>query len=187
MDNNKSKKKAPKFSIYWMYAIILLFLFGVFYMDSNTMTKEVDYNVFEKYVVDGGVSKIIIFTNKDKAEAVLTDSLAKVVFNESQMQKSNGADAKVITDIGSVDHLQNQIDRWKSEGVFKGDVKYEKSSDFSGLLWSFGPIILFIGFWLYFMRRMSGRDGGGAGGVFSVGNSKAQIFDTDRYRLRSRM
>ncbi len=179
MDNNKSKKKAPKFSIYWMYAIILLFLFGVFYMDSNTMTKEVDYNVFEKYVVDGGVSKIIIFTNKDKAEAVLTDSLAKVVFNESQMQKSNGADAKVITDIGSVDHLQNQIDRWKSDGVFKGDVKYEKSSDFSGLLWSFGPIILFIGFWLYFMRRMSGRDGGGAGGVFSVGKSKAQIFDKD--------
>jgi len=179
MDINNSKKKAPKFSIYWMYAIVLLFLFGMFYMDSNTITKEVDYNVFEKYVEEGGVSKIIIYTNKDKAEAVLTDSLAQKVFNESQLQKKGEAEAKVVTDIGSVDHLQTQIDRWKSQGVFKGDVKYEKSSDFTGLLWSFGPIVLFIGFWIFIMRRMSGRDGGGAGGVFSVGKSKAQIFDKD--------
>lgn len=179
MDNNNSnnKKKAPKFSIYWMYVIVLIFLGGVLYLDSNTITKEVDYNVFEKYVEDGGVSKIIIFTNKDKAEAVLTDSLAHAVFPQEQINKSS--EARVVTDIGSVDHLQTQIDRWKSQGVFTGDVKYEKSSDFTGLLWSFGPILLLIGFWIYFMRRMSGRDGGGAGGVFSVGKSKAQIFDKD--------
>ncbi|MCD8312941.1 MAG: ATP-dependent zinc metalloprotease FtsH, partial [Bacteroidales bacterium] len=57
-------------------------------------------------------------------------------------------------------------------------VEYEKGSDFSTILWSFGPILLIIVFWIYFMRRMSGKNGaGGGGGIFSVGKSKAQVFD----------
>ena len=42
---------------------------------------------------------------------------------------------------------------------------------------SFGPILLFIFLWLYFMRRMSGGGGGGAGGVFNVGKSKAKMYE----------
>jgi cell division protease FtsH len=48
----------------------------------------------------------------------------------------------------------------------------------SSLLWSFGPIVLLIVFWFYIMRRMSGGGSGGSS-VFSVGKSKAQIFDKD--------
>ncbi len=62
--------------------------------------------------------------------------------------------------------------------MFSGDVKFEKSSDFTSLIWSFGPILLLIVFWFFIMKRMSGKDGG-SGGVFSVGKSKAQIFDKD--------
>ena len=32
----------PKFNIYWMYAILLAFLAGIFYLDDNTMTKPLD-------------------------------------------------------------------------------------------------------------------------------------------------
>ena len=84
------------------------------------------------------------------------------------------------SDIPSADKLQDKIDQWKAQGVFDGEVSYERESDFLSILWTFGPVLLFIGFWIFFMRRMSGRDGGGgAGGVFSVGKSKAQIFDKD--------
>ena len=38
------------------------------------------------------------------------------------------------------------------------------------------PIILLVGLWLFFMRRMSGG-GSAGGGVFSVGKSKAQLFE----------
>jgi AFG3 family protein len=40
------------------------------------------------------------------------------------------------------------------------------------------PAIL-IGFWLFMMKRMSGGGAGGAGGIFNVGKSRAQIFDKD--------
>ncbi|MDE6543853.1 MAG: ATP-dependent zinc metalloprotease FtsH [Muribaculaceae bacterium] len=90
------------------------------------------------------------------------------------------ASARVITDIPSADKLQDKIDQWKAQGVFEGEVSYERESDFFSILWTFGPVLLLIGFWIFFMRKMSGRDGGGGpGGVFSVGKSKAQIFDKD--------
>lgn len=174
----KPKKRTIKFSMYWMYAIIGIFLVGLFYLDDNSITKEVSYSDFEKRVLDGGVERIVVFTNKNQAEAYLTDSVASTIFHRSQFTQGSGQEAKLLTDIPSADKLQDKIEQWKDEGVFNGDVKFEKGSDFSALLWSFGPIILIIAFWIFAFRRMSNKDGGG-GGVFSVGKSKAKIFDKD--------
>ncbi len=174
----KPKKRTIKFSMYWMYAIIGIFLAGLFYLDDNSITKEVSYSDFEKRVLDGGVERIVVFTNKNQAEAYLADSVASAIFHRSQFTQGSGQEAKLLTDIPSADKLQDKIEQWKAEGVFNGDVKFEKGSDFSALLWSFGPIILIIAFWIFAFRRMSNKDGGG-GGVFSVGKSKAKIFDKD--------
>lgn len=178
---NKSKKPVIKFSMYWAYALIIAFLVAMLYIDDNSLSKEVSYSKFEQYVASGGVKKIIVTTNKNTAEAVLNDSLARKVFHESQYKSGSNQTAKIITDIPSADKLQEKIDQWQQEGKFRGEVKFEKSSDFTGLLWSFGPLILIFVFWFWMMRRMSGKgDGsGGPGGVFSVGKSKAKIFDKD--------
>lgn len=172
------KKSKFKFSMYWMYAFILLLLCGIFYLDDNTVTKDVSFSKFEQYVSEGGVTEIVVFTNKREAEAVLSDSLASKIFPESQYKPGSGEHARIFTEIPSADKLQDKIDLWQQTGVFTGEVKYEKSSDFMSILWTFGPVILLIGFWFFLMKRMSGKDGG-AGGVFSVGKSKAQIFDKD--------
>lgn len=60
------KKKKLNFSLYWMYAIIILVLVGVYYLDQNSITKPVTYSEFEKYVTEGGVEKIVVYTNKMK-------------------------------------------------------------------------------------------------------------------------
>ena len=161
-----------------MYAIIGVFIAGLWFLDDNSITKEVSYSDFEKRVLDGGVERIVVFTNKNQAEAYLTDSVAATIFHKSQFTQKSGQEAKLLTDIPSADKLQDKIEQWKEEGVFNGDVKFEKSSDFSALLWSFGPFILIIAFWIFAFRRMSNKDGAG-GGVFSVGKSKAKIFDKD--------
>lgn len=175
---NKPKKPLIRFNMYWMYAIVIIFLVGILYFDDNSMTREVSYSKFETYVADRGVSKIIVYSNKNEAEAFLTDSMARVVFPNAYDSKS-GVTAKILTDIPSADKLQDKIDQWQEEGVFTGEVKFEKSSDFGAMLWTFGPVLLLIVFWFVMMRRMSGKDGGGPGGVFNVGKSKAKIFDKD--------
>ena len=41
------KKNGPfRFSLWWMYAIVLLFIAGILYFDTNTVTKEVSYSEF---------------------------------------------------------------------------------------------------------------------------------------------
>ena len=57
----------------------------------------------------------------------------------------------------------------------KFDVKArEEPSILFSLLASWGPILLLIGVWVYFMRQMQG---GGKGGAFSFGKSKARMLD----------
>lgn len=178
MEPNKPQKKGIKFSIFWMYAAILLILGGIYFADNdNTVSKEnVEYNKFEQYVMSGGVTKIIVYTGDDpRAAAFLNDSLAKVVFKK---QFSPGQQPIVTTNIPSADSFQTKIDQWQEDGCFTGSVKYEKSSNISSMIWSIAPFILLIAFWFYIMKRMSGKDGG-SGGVFSVGKSKAKIFDKD--------
>lgn len=179
MQSQKPKNPAFKFSIYWMYIIVLAFLGGMFFLDENTLTRTVYYSEFEKAVQSKGISKIIVYTGKNQAEGVLTDSLASVMFRPEHYKPGSGTPAHLLTDIPSADKFQDKIDQWKAQDVFDGDVKYEKTSDYTSLLWSFGPILLLIFFWFWMMRRMSSKDGGGPGGVFSVGKSKAKIFDKD--------
>jgi cell division protease FtsH len=103
--------------------------------------------------------------------------LAAKVFHSSQYKKSTGVEAKIVTDIPSADKLDTKIDQWRNQGAFTGEVKYERNGSMTSLLWSFGPIVLLIVFWFIIMKRMSG--GGNGNSVFSVGKSKAQIFDKD--------
>lgn len=179
--NNLNKKKPFGFSLFWMYGLIILFIFGVYYLDDNVVTKEVSYSEFEKYVSeDHGITKIIVFTDKKEAEGFLTDSLASKLFHQNSYKPGDGKSATVITDIPSADKLDSKIDEWRATGAFSGEVKYEKSGQFSTIFFTFGPIILMVFLWVFLWRRMSGGGGaGGGGGVFSVGKSKAMLFDKD--------
>jgi len=46
------------------------------------------------------------------------------------------------------------------------------------MLWVL-PFLLILGIWIYMLRRMGGGGGGGGSNIFSVGKSKAQIFDKE--------
>lgn len=177
----KGQKKNPfRFSLWWMYAIVFLFLAGIFYFDTNSVTKEVNFSQFERYVEqDHGVSRIIIQTDQKRVEGILTDSLASVLFANSSYRPGSGIEAKVIAQSPSADKLTDRIEQWRNEGAFTGDVEYERDSPLSGILLSILPFALFIGVWIFLMRRMSNAGGGGGsgGGIFSVGKSKAMLFD----------
>lgn len=172
--------------MFWMYAIILLFLAGIFYFDDNSIEKKVDSTEFEKIIAPddslhrnlSGVTKLVIDTKKGMATAYLSDSLASTIFPQSQFAPGKGQEPKVSANIGEVGEFQREIKNWKNTGRFNAPIQYEEGSSIGSYIWSFGPIVLLIVFWILIMRRMSGG-GAGGGGVFSVGKSKAQIFDKD--------
>ena len=61
--NNKGngKKNPFRFNMYWMYAIVLIFLLGMYYLDDNTITKEVDYSQFTAYAEQGGIKNLVVY------------------------------------------------------------------------------------------------------------------------------
>lgn len=178
-DKNTNKKGGGfrLFNIFWMYVLIGLALVGLFYFQNSGLEKEVGWSDFEKYVETKGVTKIVVYPQEGKINAYMTDSLAKVVFNKEVPER--GASKKVKISVMAPSNVDEKIDQWKAQGVFNGDVTYEQSSNITGFLWSFGPILLLIIFWFIIMRRMSRGGDGGGGGVFNVGKSKAQLFDKD--------
>lgn len=176
-NNSKSPLKRPKFNIYWLYAIIAVVLFGLWQFQNNSVSKEVKWTEFESYVQQGGVKEIIVFSGENIAEGILTDSVAAKVFNG--YEPSTNATAKITTQIPSSDKLDEKVEKWSEEGVFNGNVSYKQSSNFSHILWAFGPIVLLVVFWYIIMKRMSGGANSGSGGVFNVGKSRAKLFDKD--------
>ncbi|MBI5334522.1 MAG: ATP-dependent zinc metalloprotease FtsH [Burkholderiales bacterium] len=71
------------------------------------------------------------------------------------------------------------LDRGLIGDLIANDVKFdvkprEEPSLLLNLLFSWGPMLLLIGVWIYFMRQMQG---GGKGGAFSFGKSRARMLD----------
>ena len=165
--------------MYWMYALIILSLLGLYYFQDNTQIKEVDWSDFEKAATRGDIDKISVYPESGEAEGSLT---AQGVKN----QKINTSDAiggeqmeyKIRATIPSAGKIQDKIDEWNAALAKAGKpeikVSYEKGSDLMKILWYFGPIALFIFFMIFMSKRMSGPQGGG---IFSVGKSKARVFD----------
>lgn len=179
--NAKKPKNRFRFSMFWMYALIVMFLFGMYYMDSNSMNREVEYSTFEDYLYNGGFKKLVIYIDKNEVEGVLTGTMAKQVFKDKD-SSNDKSEAVVSTVIPNVDKLTDKIDRAKANGDIPKSMTVEcrKSSALSTILLTFGPIILLVGLWFLLMRRMSGAAGGAGGNsVFNVGKSKAKIFDKD--------
>ncbi len=179
---NSNKKGPFKINLWWMYAIVLLFLGGIFYFDNNNVSKKISFSDFERYVEqDHGINRIIVYSDKGSVEGFLTDSLAAEIFKGSNFQVGSGTKAIVEANVPSADKISEKIDQWKQSGAFDGEVEYERTGAFTNILLSILPFALLIGIWIFIMRRMSGGGASGGGGVFSVGKSKAMLFDKDSH------
>ncbi|MBO5827863.1 MAG: ATP-dependent zinc metalloprotease FtsH [Paludibacteraceae bacterium] len=167
--------KGFKFNLYWVYGIIALFLIGLSFMGESPRGKEISYNEIGDLVKSKAIQKINVITNKNEAEiTILPEKIADVYGKDSASMVRNPV---LMLQIPSADQFTEDLKEWKKE-YGNDDIKitYESESDYIGnFLWGVGPIILLIFFWVFMMRRMSGT--GGAGGVFSVGQSKAKLFD----------
>ncbi|MFW9620947.1 MAG: ATP-dependent zinc metalloprotease FtsH [Macromonas sp.] len=85
----------------------------------------------------------------------------------------------VTTDERRVRTNATYLDRGLIGDLIANDVTFdvrprEEGSLLMTLLVSWGPMLLLIGVWVYFMRQMQG---GGKGGAFSFGKSKARMLD----------
>ncbi|EXY71603.1 ATP-dependent metallopeptidase HflB family protein [Bacteroides fragilis str. 3986 T(B)9] len=180
MDNNSKKPNnkvnMPKFNLNWMYMIIALMLLGLYFANgSSSISKNISYDEFQQYVRDGYVSKVIGYDD-NSVEIYIKPQYVGTVFKQDSTRV--GRNPMITTEAPSRENLDNFLQKEKEETHFDGSVSYDKKKDyFSAILWNVLPIVFLIALWIFFMRRMGSGASGGAGGVFNVGKSKAQLFE----------
>ena len=172
-NNSTNRSKKPKFNILWMYAIIMAVILGIYWSNDMTTSREVSWTKFKEYVATGGVDSIVVYSNKQEANAYVKDSLANVIFKD--VKRSQHSPVFLTSHIPSNEKFEDFVDELNTSGAYTGQVRYATASDISSWIWGFGPILLLILFWFWMTRRMAG--GGSGGGIFSVGKSKAKLFD----------
>src|SRR5690606_40207720 len=83
---------------------------------------------------------------------------------------------------GSFDALDRKLNA-AQEGIPPGErvslELEERTSPWTGWIFSLLPFALIIGVWIFLMRRMSGGGGGPGGQIFNIGKSKAKLFDNE--------
>ena len=192
MDRRNDKKgKKPVFSMSWLYACIFLGLVLLYFTSGKgDVSKKISYTEFRGYVEKGYAEKIIAYDNNKVEMSIIPDSLV-CVFGESvaeEIQK-NRQTPVLISEVGSMESLDTFLSEQQEAGNFDGQLEYKKTERvLNNLLWNIGPLILLVVFWILIMRRMGGGGAnGGGGGVFSVGKSKAQVYEkgkADRITFR---
>ncbi len=172
------QQRRPMFNMYWMYALIIVCLLGLYYFQDSSQVINVNWTQFEEAAQKGEMDKIIVMSESGTAQGQLTDAGIK-----AQKIQNRIADQKVMmkTTIPSNDKIADKIETWNAALAQQGKpeiaVTYERDSDLTKIFWYFGPIVLFVILMVFMSRRLSGPGSGGPGGIFNVGKSKAKVFD----------
>jgi len=164
--------------MWWIYALIFIPLIIMYTMQDNPSKKEISWTEFQELAQQDVFEDLKVFKDTNIAEAkVKKDCFDHVFGNEAKKAKEIGAKISVM--IPSVDIFNTFYINTVTNNHITAKVDYDNDENsFWGILLTFGPFILIILIWFMLMRRMSGGIGGGMG-LFSVGKSKAQLFDKD--------
>ena len=165
----------PRFNLSWLYMFIAMTIAYLYFTsdDSTSIDRQLTYTEFKNMVNKGYASKIIAY-NDNTVDMFVKPEYVKEVFKDDY--KKVGRSPSMHVEIGSMDALDKFLEKAQEEGRFNGEISYEKKSDmFGAFFWNIAPIFFIVAIWMFLMRRM----GGGGGGInpFSVGKSKAQVYE----------
>ena len=180
---NNNKKNMPKINFYWVYGAIFVLLIGFQFLNSgDAASKNISTNKFSQVLIENDIKEIVI-VNRTVAQIYLTDlALEKEAYKQYKKRGVFNQKAPAFAyDFGDLQNFENQLSEARNKNALEFDVKHIEQTSFMDQIFAFLPFIILIAIWLFFMRRMSGGGAGGAGGgqIFSIGKSKAKLFDKD--------
>ena len=167
----------PRFNLSWLYMFIAMTIAYLYFTsdDNGGVNRELTYTEFKDMVTKGYASKIIAY-NDNTVDMFIKPEYIKDVFKDNY--KKVGRSPSVHVEVGSIDSLDKFLDKAQEEGHFTGEISYEKKSDmFGAFFWNIAPIFFIVIIWIFIMRRMNGGGAGGGMNPFSVGKSKAQVYE----------
>ncbi len=173
--------------MYWIYGLIVVALLGLNIFGSNIQSseKKTSFLEFKQNYLDKGNVKKVVIVNKEIAEVYLIRHEAPASNNQrNPMFNNRSADEPDFKfNIGSYDvfdrNFQEVMKTYAAEGKPQVPVEVENRGSFfrDFLSTALLPLIILIAMWVLIFRKMGPAGGGAGGGIFSIGKSKAQLFE----------
>ncbi|WP_291274659.1 ATP-dependent zinc metalloprotease FtsH [Flavobacterium sp.] len=184
-ENNKNK---PNIKVYkigpWFFpTVVILLLLAINFFDKGLSSfgfpEPISVAQFEDLLANNEVKEVIVYNNKT-AEITLNDKgILDPTFKNTKNPVFDSKNKKgphlVIESIGSAELFQKTIQEAKTNKLL-ANYDYKTTSDWGEIITFLLPTFLIIGFFYFMSRRMGGGAGGG-GQIFSIGKSKAKLFD----------
>ena len=176
--------KMPRFNMTWLFTICLITMIILFFTGGGgdaiggSAAKEATYTQFKQYVEKGYVLSVVANKTESTLKIYINPKYTRDVYN--MPAKSVGPNPYVKVQFGSVDEVEryaNQMLKEKKIRSFSYD--NQKDNDFLSTLFNLAPLLFFVFFILWMSGRFSGGMGSGGmgGGIFSVGKSKAKMYE----------
>jgi len=186
MSNEENKNKmpglpnAPKFSIYWLYAVIAIALIVFQFFPFGKGTKDIGWNELKSMVEHQDIAKLVYVNNEYVEVYVKLDSLKLARYDDvhyNVLNTENHGPHYRYTPISAQNFETNlsaaQVNIPDAQRI---EAQPEQRANWGGIMSWVLPLAIMVVLWILLMRRMSGGPGGG-GQIFNFGKSKATLFD----------
>lgn len=175
-DNNSGFKFSP-----WMSIVLVLVIFFTISLLTDGLNlsnpAKTSLSKFNDFIETGQVEKVT-FNNTKATIYLKKGALSNKIHadvNKDVTGKLNVKGPHYVTEIGDAKAFQDNLTKAKAAGKIS-EYEKEPESMWGDIISLLLPVILLGALWIFMMRRMSGGSGGG-GQIFSIGKSKAKLFD----------
>ncbi len=176
----------PKINMYWIWATLLvgIMLFNIFGSDFVTQKEITTEYLFETVIPRGELEKAVV-VNKESVEVWLNKNAVKKYQKIAEYDGLSDVGPQFVLNIGDLQLFQEEYAKAKAVQPFTTTppLTFEKrDGGFWDMFFGALPLIIMVVFLFLMFRRVGGGSssgGSGGGGMFSVGKSKAKLFDND--------
>ena len=195
---SNANNKKPKFSLTYVYLMVAAALLAYWFFTAETPASEIDNSRFNKMVVAKDIDKLEYVKKNDRVNIYLKEDAIKAKSEYENFRKQNnfnGPHFYIVTTDYQVfnENLKATQERAVNNALAadssltRSEVEQEyeisttednsRSWGFELIFWVL-PMVLLLLLFFYSTRSMRGGAGPGGGmGIFSIGKSRAQLFD----------
>ena len=184
MKNQKKQQKQPQFNQYWIFgSIVLVFLLLNIFSGAGSQTSlTTTPSKFFEFASNGDVERIEIINKREVFVYLTRDARIKDEHKNSSKNSLLSIGSKSPNyrfEFGDLQNFENKLSQVNDDFNQNIEVNYITEQNIWGdIIISMLPFIVIIAIWIFIMRRMS-AGGGGGGQIFSIGKSKAKLFDAN--------
>ncbi len=187
MENKNNKPSSPnnnKFSSYWIYGLLAVFLLALnFYGLAGSANEALPYGDFVKMVEEGDIRKLELINKVDVHVYLKEDRIDKYKHLNPAISKF-GPRPNFTFETSNPEGLWDKVNNIQIDaGIKDTDRVYVEAKTRQNWLapilsWVL-PIAIIVAIWIFIMRRVSGGAGGPGAQIFNIGKSKATLFDNN--------